>query len=54
MQKLRIVTLRFGAGRQKMVLETIDTSQTFAAYVYMRLRATLVCREIGGRRETAA
>jgi hypothetical protein len=34
-------------GRQK-------TTQTFAVYVYMCERATIVSREIGGRRETAA
>ena len=43
--------LGFGTGRQKLVLAD---SQTFAAYVYMCVRATLVEREIGGRRETAS
>jgi hypothetical protein len=32
----------------------MDKSQTLAAYVYMRVRATVVERGIGGRRETAA
>jgi hypothetical protein len=32
----------------------MGNSQTFAAYVYVRVRATTVSREIGGRRETAA
>jgi hypothetical protein len=30
----------------------MDKSQTFAAYVYMRVRATTLSREIDGRRET--
>jgi hypothetical protein len=29
-------------------------SLTFASFVYMRVRGTVVSREIGGRRETAA
>jgi hypothetical protein len=33
---------------------TRDKSHTFAACVYMRVRATVLSREIGGRRETAA
>jgi hypothetical protein len=36
-KRLRIVTLGFGTGRQKMILErwTNPKSQTFAVYVYM-------------------
>jgi hypothetical protein len=30
----------------------MDKSQTFASYVYMRVRTTIVSRGIGGRRET--
>jgi hypothetical protein len=48
MKKLRIVMLRFGTGRQKMVLGTMDTSQTFAPCVYMRVRATIVKTDFGG------
>jgi hypothetical protein len=33
MKQLRIVTLGFGTGRQKMALEQMDKSQTLAAYV---------------------
>jgi hypothetical protein len=54
MEKLRIVTVRFGAGNRKWPLNLMDKSQTFATYVYMRVRTTIMSREIGGRREMAS
>ena len=54
-QKLRIVLVGLGAGRQKTALERwTNPMQTFAACVNMRVRATILERGIGGRRETAA
>jgi hypothetical protein len=44
----------FRTGRQKTALETMDKSRTFASYVERSVRATVVSRQIGGRRETAA
>ena len=44
----------FRTGRQKTALETIDKSRTFASYVERSVRATVVSRQIGGRRQTAA
>jgi hypothetical protein len=32
----------------------MDKAHTFAADVYTRVRVTVVSRELGGRRETAA
>ena len=40
-------------GERKLSLNEGE-SQTFAAYVYMRVRTTIAWREIGGRRETAS
>jgi hypothetical protein len=49
MEKLRIVTLRSGAGRQKMFLERWTNPNA----VGVATSAT-ASREIGGRRETAS
>jgi hypothetical protein len=35
MRKLRVVTLRFGTGRQEMVLERWTNPEPFASNVYM-------------------
>jgi O-succinylbenzoate synthase len=51
MQQLRIATL--GLARENGPW-TRDKSQTFASYVQPSVRATIVSREIGGRRETAS
>jgi hypothetical protein len=50
MQKLRIVSLRFGTARQKTVLERW-TNPKLVEHVLPSVRATIVSREIGGRRE---
>jgi hypothetical protein len=53
MQNLRIA-LGFGHEDTKNGPWTTDKSQPFAAHVHMRVRATLLERETGGRRETAS
>jgi hypothetical protein len=50
--RLRIVTLGFGTGRLEMLLERWTNRPRSA--LYMRVRATIVSRGIGGRRETAS
>jgi hypothetical protein len=55
MQKLRIGRrLGFGTGRQKMVLERSPTPTISRGSSALSVRATIVSREFGGRRETAA
>ena len=53
MQKLRIGNVRVWHGATETG-QILNEGQQIAARVYMRVRATIVSREIGGRRETAS
>jgi hypothetical protein len=46
-------TIRVWDGATENGLCTRDTGHTFAAYVYPSVRATILEKEVGGRRETA-